>query len=187
MIRSVLMSALLAAGLAGSATAETITVCAKGCDYTSINAAIAVASDGDVIQLAAETYYEGEVIDTDGKAITLRGVLGKASEPLSMLDGNGAHRVLICHRGEGAGTVFEGVVIQNGLASEPNPGDRGAGLFNYNSSPTLINCTFRNNSASRSGGGVVNYASKSILTDCTFTGNSATSFGGGLFDQHPVS
>ncbi len=56
-----------------TASAETITVCASGCDYTSINAAIGAASDGDVIQLAAETYFEGSQIDTLGKAITLRG------------------------------------------------------------------------------------------------------------------
>jgi hypothetical protein len=51
-------------------SAETITVCASGCDYTSTNAAISAASDGDVIQLAAETYFEGEQIDMLGKAIT---------------------------------------------------------------------------------------------------------------------
>ncbi|MCP4894587.1 MAG: hypothetical protein GY911_12345, partial [Actinomycetales bacterium] len=38
-----------------TASAETITVCASGCDYTSINAAIGAANEGDVIQLAAET------------------------------------------------------------------------------------------------------------------------------------
>ncbi len=61
-----------------TASAETITVCANGCDYTSINAAIGAASDGDVIQLSTETYFEGQVIDTLGMAITLRGVLDKA-------------------------------------------------------------------------------------------------------------
>ena len=90
-----------------TASADTITVCASGCDYTSINAAIDAASDGDVIQLAAETYFEGQVIDTLGKAITLRGVLDKKGEPASVLDGAGSHRVLICESGEGAETVFE--------------------------------------------------------------------------------
>ena len=41
-------------------SAETITVCASGCDYTSINAAISAASGGDVIHLSAETYFQGE-------------------------------------------------------------------------------------------------------------------------------
>ena len=89
---------LAAVALAGSSvvvSAETITVCSDGCDYTSINAAIGAANDGDVIQLAAETYFEGEQIDTLGKAITLRGVLDKTGEPASVLDGAGTHRVLI--------------------------------------------------------------------------------------------
>ena len=36
---------------ATTATADTLTVCASGCQYTSINAAIDAASDGDVILL----------------------------------------------------------------------------------------------------------------------------------------
>ena len=97
-----------------TASAETITVCASGCDYTSINAAINAASDGDVIQLAAETYFEGAQINTLGKAITLRGMLDKTGEPASVLDGAGSHRVLICQSGETSATVFENLVIQNG-------------------------------------------------------------------------
>ena len=84
-----LLAAVALAVSSVTASAETITVCASGCDYTSINAAIGAASDGDVIQLAAETYFEGEQIDTLGKAITLRGVLDKAGEPASVLDGAG--------------------------------------------------------------------------------------------------
>ncbi|MDA7660033.1 right-handed parallel beta-helix repeat-containing protein [bacterium] len=180
MIRSVLMSAFLAAGLAGSATAETITVCAKGCDYTSINAAIDASSNGDVIQLSAETYFEGEKIDTDGKAITLRGVLSKAGEPASVLDGAGTHRVLICQSGETSTTVFQNLVIQNGYKSFA-----GGGMYNDGSSPTLTNCTFESNSTVYGyGGGMYNSQSSPILTDCTFAGNSAVGvgYGGGMYN-----
>ena len=38
------------------APTATITVCASGCDYSSIQDAIKAASDGDTIDLAAETY-----------------------------------------------------------------------------------------------------------------------------------
>ena len=109
-----LLAAVALAVSSVTASAETITVCASGCDYTSINAAISAASDGDVIQLAAETYFEGEQIDTLGKAITLRGVLDKAGEPASVLDGAGTHRVLICQSGETSSTSFENLLIQNG-------------------------------------------------------------------------
>ena len=170
-----LLAAVALAFSSVTASAETITVCASGCDYTSINAAIGAASGGDVIQLAAETYFEGEQIDTLGKAITLRGVLDKAGEPASVLDGAGTHRVLRCQGGESAKTVFESLVIQNGYSSI-----KGGGMYN-SSSPTLTNCTFTSNSA-RSGGGMYNDSSSSpTLTNCTFTSNSASLDGGGMF------
>ena len=196
-----------------TASAETITVCASGCDYTSINAAINAASDGDVIQLAAETYFEGEQIDTDGKAITLRGVLDKAGEPASVLDGAGTHRVLICQSSETKSTSFENLLIQNGYgqieeiaggqyeigggvcnrsASSPvfvnctfmsNWADFGGGMLNDTSSPALTNCTFTSNSADI-GGGMYNYDSSSpTLSNCTFASNSADSVGGGMINS----
>ena len=167
MIRTVLTSALVLAGVFGPASAETITVCAKGCDYTSINAAIAASSDGDVIQLAAETYFEGAQIDPIDKAITLRGVLGEDGEPASVLDGSGAHRVLHCNRNEDANTKFERLVIRNGSD------DIGGGMAILGgTSPTLTNCTFTNNSASIGGGMSIVTASPTLI-NCTFTNNSA--------------
>ena len=176
---------LVLAILSVTASAETITVCAKGCDYTSINTAIDAASNGDVIQLSAETYLEGEQIDTDGKAITLRGVLDKAGEPASVLDGGGMHRVLICQSGETGATIFENLVIQNGYGQlEDFFGEQrevGGGMYNAsNSSPTLTDCTFTSNSANY-GGGMYNDDSSPTLTDCTFTDNSAN-YGGGMYN-----
>ncbi|MDE0889701.1 MAG: right-handed parallel beta-helix repeat-containing protein [Phycisphaerales bacterium] len=164
-----------------TASAETITVCAKGCDYTSINAAIAAASNGDVIQLSAETYFEGSQIDTLGKAITLRGVSNRGGYPASVLDGADAHRVLICQSGEDAATVFDNLVIQNGYGAI-DAGGAGGGLYNHHSSPTVTNCEFTNNTAALSGGGMYSRDSSSpTLTDCTFTNNSADRGGGGMY------
>jgi predicted outer membrane repeat protein len=182
-----LLAAVTLAFSSVAASAETITVCASGCDYTSINAAIGAASDGDVIQLSAETYFEGSQIDTLGKAITLRGVPDKAGEPASVLDGAGSHRVLICESGETSATVFQDLMIKNGNVNVNDNGDGGGGMFNGSSSPTLTNCTFTNNSASGqfngTGGGVYNSASNPILTDCTFTSNSADYGGGGMVNE----
>ena len=83
MHRPLTIVALAASGLfafTSTAAADTLTVCASGCQYTSINAAIDAASDGDVILLSAETYYEGARINTDGKAITLRGATDKSGD-----------------------------------------------------------------------------------------------------------
>ena len=122
------------------AAADTITVCSSGCDHTSIIAAIAAASNGDVIQLSAETYSEGAEIDTLGKAITLRGTVDKKSgAAASILDGGNAHRVLICQSGETASTVFRDLVIAHGSA------EQGGGMRINGASPSFFNCSFQNN------------------------------------------
>ena len=91
MYRPLTIVALAASGLFAAtttATAETITVCANGCDYTSINDAIDASSDGDVIQLAAETYFEGEQIDTDGKVVFELRDLSSPSDSDRLPNGN---------------------------------------------------------------------------------------------------
>ncbi|NJP99583.1 hypothetical protein [Streptomyces zingiberis] len=55
---------------APSANAATITVCASGCDYTTISAAITAASAGDTITVGPGTYNEQITID---KSLTVRG------------------------------------------------------------------------------------------------------------------
>jgi len=55
----------------------------------------------------------------------------------------------------------------------------GGGMFNSSSSPSVINCTFSNNSANDDGGGMYNWDNSSpTLTNCTFSNNSAGSGGG---------
>ena len=169
-------AALTFALAAAPVSAETITVCAKGCDYTSINAAIAVASDGDVIQLSAETYFEGQQIDTLGKAITLQGATDKAGNTASILDGGGSHRVIQCQGGESGRTAFSHLLIRNGRATN------GAGMYNKASSPTLTDCVFVDNQCSGRGGGIYNRdGSSPTLVRVRFSRNRASS-GGGIYN-----
>ena len=178
-------SLLVVSGLTASAAiAETIEVCAEGCDYTSINDAIEAAADGDTIQLAAETYLEGVEIDTLGKSIVLRGAITPGGDPASVLDGANSHRVLICQSGEDSNTVLSNLVIQNGLA-QGDPKDpvtvSGSGLLMFQSEPTITNCTFRLN-AGAFGGGILFFESgNSRLTNCRFQENVATTSGGAMF------
>ena len=169
------------------ASADTLTVCATGCQYDSILQAIEAAQDGDVIQLSAEIYEEGESIDPAGKQITLRGALDKAGNPSSVIDGGNpvggtsGVRVLVCRTGETSTTVFENLVIQNGYAvGNFTIGNGGGGMYNDATSPTVINCVFRNNLAVYNGGGMFNdNGSRPTVEDCVFTGNSAY-VGGGM-------
>ena len=68
--------------------APTWNVCSSGCDFTTIQSAVDAASDGDTIELGAETFYENVVVP-DGLHCTIRGA-GKAE---TVVDGGGVARV----------------------------------------------------------------------------------------------
>ena len=58
---------------------------------------------------------------------------------------------------------------------------QGGGLFNEAETPTLLNCTLTSNRA-QYGGGMFNELGGPMLTDCTFAGNVSTSYGGGMYN-----
>ena len=177
----IVMAAAFAFSFASAASAQTTrTVCAAGCQYTSIIAAIDASVNGDIIQLSAETYSEGSVIDTDGKAITLRGATDKKGAAASILNGNNAHRVLQCSSGEGADTRFENLVIQNGSAGT------GGGMLNQGSSPTLVNCLFTGNRSNQDGAALRNLNAGASITNCTFSDNGPGREGGAIYHDSGV-
>ena len=63
-MRKILVALALGAALleAPLATAATYTVCASGCDYASVQAAITAATAGDALTLSAETFTEAEIV-----------------------------------------------------------------------------------------------------------------------------
>ena len=179
MHRSLTIVAIAGSGMFASntiITAETISVCTSGCDYTSIQDAIDAASEGDVIQLADETYTEGSTIRID-KAVTLIGSTASDGFIQTILDGGDSHRVLE-YTGPSGG-VLANLVVRNGSAGHPGGGGlhvADTGLFTELS---VKNCIFHSNEVSNgtSGGGALVEGGTVVFEEVSFTEN-----GGGLND-----
>jgi endonuclease/exonuclease/phosphatase family metal-dependent hydrolase len=147
--------------------------------YGFIQAAIDDAGDGDEIQVAPGTYYEA--INFNGKAVRLYSSGGPEVTTIDPKGIGGAYHVVQCVNGEDANTILEGFTITGGNADGPDAADKlGGGMYNKNSNPMVINCTFSGNSASRYGGGMYNSYSSPTVTGCNFTGNTADTYGGGM-------
>ncbi len=157
---------------APQAPTATYTVCASGCDFSSIQAAIDAASDGDIIDLASETYTETFTID---KSINLMG--------------DGAENTIIQAAGEmwiamgrvmtvttGVTTTIEGLTVQNGVGLSVD----GGGIHNMGTL-TLTHAIVKDNVASYLGGGIFNRGSKMNLSSVVFDNNWGT--GGGIANQ----
>jgi hypothetical protein len=151
----------------------------EGNPYCSIQTAIDHAVDGDEVVVAEGTYFEA--IGFFGKAITVRST--DPGDPAvvanTVIDGTGHFHVVQCVSGEGSETVLEGFVITGGNADGTAPDNRGGGMYNFVSSPTVTNCAFTGNSASFFGGGMHNQGGSPTVTSCSFSGNTA-SIGGGM-------
>ena len=183
--------------LAGTSLAATINV--PG-DYTTIQAAVDAASDGDEIIVAPGTYTGTgvEVVNMLGKAIAVK-ASGTPEE--TILDGQGARRVLVCNSGETPATIIEGFTITDGFTSADGGGihcggsspsivgctitgnetlDKGGGISLHESSPSISGCTISNNT-SVYGGGIHCFRGMPMVDDCVIQGNSASDNGGGIF------
>jgi len=56
-------------------------------------------------------------------------------------------------------------------------------MYNLQSSPTLVNVTFSENSSRAYGGGMYNDSSNPTLVNVTFSGNWAADYGGGMYNE----
>ena len=154
----------------------TYLVCPDGSgDFVTIQDAIDIAADGDIIELCDAT-FEGpgnRNIDFHGLAITVRSEGGNPAK--CIINCGGVARGFNFHLAETADSVVENIRICNGYATN------GAGISCTNDAhPTITGCIISGNRATEDGGGV--YTSSTIpMTGCTISGNKAEEFGGGLF------
>lgn len=161
----------LTALLAMSLCAQAAIIYVPG-DQPTIQGGIDAAQDGDVVQVSTGRYQER--IDFINKAIEVRGEANTVIDA-SSLPSASAGGVVRFSSGEGPGSVLTGFTITGGWAKN------GGGIYCSQSSPTLSNCTIKENFASVTGGGIYCwYASSPTLTDCIIADNSADWYGGGI-------
>jgi predicted outer membrane repeat protein len=165
-----LVAAILAclAAIAPPSSAEIITVCTSGCDYTSIIDAISNANDGDIIQLAAETYREHQTIEVHGRSLRLRGPSTPDGQPLAILDGQDQHRVLSVMN---SSLDLENITIMHGNASPDDPLQGGGGVRVEASSIMMQDCVV-SNSLGAPGGGMHLKLTTADLLRCRIHGNT---------------
>jgi parallel beta-helix repeat protein len=165
--------------------------------FPTIQAAIDAAPERGTVVVAAGTYTGPGNTDLDfrGKALTVRSAGGPFG---CYLDCGGTGRAFLFHSGETAASVVDGFGIRNGNAGP----SLGAAVYVEDSSPTIINCVFSQNSGGGiavlrgrptiagcsfnrntplSGGGIYMSQSRGSVTNCLFHGNQVQSYGGGMY------
>jgi len=174
--------------------------------FDDLQDALYEADDGDEIWVAEGTYkptsgssrsvsfalvegvaiyggFDGTETGLDQRDWTAHETIlsGDIGTPNNLSDNS--YHVVTTGSGTSQTAVLDGFTITGGNANV-YPNDTGGGM-NNKGNPTVINCTFSDNSASYGGGmcnGYYNGHSSPTLTNCTFSGNSASAGGGGIFN-----
>jgi parallel beta-helix repeat protein len=163
-------------------------------DYSTIQAGIDAASDGDTVLVADGVYADvGNInLDFSGKAITVKSENGPEH---STIDCDRDGRGFLFHSGESESAVVSGFTIINGKT-----GGKGSGIRCENaSSPTISNCKIQDNVgvalycgsnsfpiivncniSTNSGSGILCNASSPTIMNCNIIGNSSHLGGGGI-------
>ena len=147
-----------------------------GTGYATIAAAVAAAPAGAEIRVGPGTYSAALILDA--KPVVIRSIGGAAVTTLSGLGGSAS--VLAIRGSAASGTVIDGFTIRDGTAGTAAYGVRvGGGMFLENTTATIRNCRFLNNSTEY-GGGIYGLGFSGVIEDCLFEGNSAQFNSGGV-------
>jgi len=186
-------------------TANTYTVCASGCDFSSIQAAINAVNSGDTLSLAGETFTEPFTID---KSLNIEGA-GVDYTILQVAAALEIANTRVITVVEDVSATIKGVTIRYGKANSGLSflAGYGGGILNLGEL-TLDSSTVISNSAEDYGGAIysdkllritnssiisntafdplasgggIYYFGEVTISDSYFIGNSASNYGGGLY------
>ncbi len=156
----------------------TYTVCAIGCDFSSLQAAIDGAAAGDTLSLAGETFTESVTVN---KSLTIQGA-GADSTIVQAAGAPGIAASRVMAITAGISVTLDGLTIRHGVAQGGYPANFGGGIYNRGVL-TLTHCLVTSNMA-YIGGGLLNdgsYGAASLTVDhSTISNNSSTNSGGGI-------
>ncbi len=115
--------------------------------------------------------------DARSPKVRLTRISGNIGSPLSAQDNS---RHLFRNQNVGPSTILDGLTFEDAYAD----GEDGGAILNISSSPTIVNCVFRNNHA-RNGGAIAStgtpgYLFGSDLVGCRFENNTAELAGGAV-------
>jgi len=149
-------------------------------DYSTIQAAISAAEEGDTIWVGPGTYVEN--IDFEGKGISVIGTLGSL---WTVIDGSGSPdpdrgAVATFTSGEGDDALLQGFTLTNGTGNWSSEALRGGGVYCRDASPRLIDLTITGNEAAFGGGMYIKYYSSPMIMNCAILQNTALHEGGAL-------
>jgi hypothetical protein len=149
---ALLVGLALSVGMSlGAQAATTWTVCASGCDYTSIKAAIAAPTtlDGDTLAIAPGTYTEAGIVVN--KSLTLQGESAATTlVQAAATKGSASDRVFVIP--SGVTVTLQELTIRYGHATSY----WGGGGLQNQGTLTLLNSTVSGNASSYYSGGVSN-------------------------------
>jgi hypothetical protein len=211
---ALLVSLVLSLGVIIEAQAATTwRVCASGCAYSSIKAAIAAPTtlDGDTLAIGAGTYTEPGI--TVNKSLTFQGAGAAATiVQAAATPGMAQDRVFTIASGVtvtlremtirygsaisfasdysdsyGGGLFNDGTLTLINSIVSGNSAIEGGGLFTRYGTAMLTSSTISGNSSSHNGGGIMNNIDPLTLTNSTVSGNSTGYRGGGLFTNGPLT
>lgn len=146
-------------------------VCASGCRFNTVQAAIAASSPGATVTVCAGIYTGDLLID---KSLTLRGAGDGTGVGDTILQGSGTTSVMRIQTAGPDTISLQRLRITGGVASAG-----GGGIFNAGSLQlSLTACTVTGNTTNIMGGGILHGGGTLSLTGCTISENSGNVAGG---------
>jgi len=139
-------------------------------DYPTIQEAIDVAANGDIILVAPDTYVEN--INFLGKDIKVKSEKGPG---VTVINGNRMGSVVTFQSEESIDAILEGFHLTNGFSNA------GGGILCENSAPTIVGNTISFNESGYDGGGILCNSSDALILNNSIQHNWAAKSGGGIW------